>query len=204
MVIRKDANGFCKQTKPAEAQLYHTVWKPFKNSRFYRNITIRLFWGGFQTACFYQNNRGLYGLGDANHEAHVAKNNERRSQLICNIATLASVGLKKRKKALFSSFVFFVFFSSEADEISAPWIRNCKNFFPFLLLSVLWVLSSKILYCVHFGMCMHAMRALISAQAEAEVCKLLNYLAASPAGHPQMASCVYRHAIWFPFDIFSL
>ena len=136
------------------------------------------------------------------NDGNVAKNNERRSQLICNIATLASVGLKKRKKALFSSFVFF---SSEADEISAPWIRNCKNFFPFLLLSERegWVLSSKILYCVHFGMCMHAMRALISAQA-AEVCKLLNYLAASPAGHPQMASCVYRHAIWFPFDIFSL
>ena len=143
MVIRKDANGFCKQTKPAEAQLYHTVWKPFKNSRFYRNITIRLFWGGFQTVCFYQNNRGLYGLGDANHEAHVAKNNERRSQLICNIATLASVGLKKRKKALFSSFVFF---SSEADEISAPWIRNCKNFFSLFATTTLLTLVKLLLY----------------------------------------------------------
>ena len=41
--------------------------------------------------------------------AHVAKkNNERRSQLICNIATLASVGEMRSK------------LSSCADEISAP------------------------------------------------------------------------------------
>ena len=51
---------------------------------------------------FSNNVRGLYGLGDANHGAHVAKNNERRSQFSSS-ATLPHWHQKSWKKESSSS-----------------------------------------------------------------------------------------------------
>ena len=87
---------------------------------------------------------GLYGLGDANHEAHVAKNNERRSQFSSS-ATLPHWHQKSWKKES-SIRVLLVSLDAEADEISAPWIRNCKNFFSLFATTTLLTLVELLLY----------------------------------------------------------